>query len=250
MIEITEEEIKEIDTWISSLSLEEHSKVTEVVKVLKTLSDLRKNTTIKLPYEAFDHAGIDRDTQDATISALWRNYYIEIALPPTDQDKSLYTLERGVDKFWIDKENTEVWLLLNNSKFEYLHKKITRDPSKSLEIPSGRHYIYDHGELKIRLKDNSSCTLDLSNADLLRPVFESFYTLYIETGDTLFSREQLLQRHKKLTKQEITWETFVDRKGSVGKMINKKPAFKSRLKWTYNKALKKYNFDILPLSDK
>lgn len=120
----------------------------------------------------------------------------------------------------------------------------------SINLPNERDFYYENGELKLKMQDGSDCTLDLSKAPILRPIFEAYFQLYRESNKKLFTREELLAKYKEITGQEIEWDTFIKRKSSIhGKMINTKPCLKSRIVWGFNKQEKKYIFEILPLSD-
>ena len=117
-------------------------------------------------------------------------------------------------------------------------------------FPTGKDYIYLNGILYLRTL-NEPAPLDLSNAPILRPVFESFFYLCENTGKKLLDDTQLLKKYKQLTGEKIDWRLFIKRKASiVGKMINKKPELQSRIIWEYDTIKKMYKFEILPLLDK
>lgn len=143
------------------------------------------------------------------------------------------------------KMSGQAAILINvNSLLEFVKKY------NSLKTTQ-RDYIYENGELHITLKNGSNCTLDLSKAHILRPVFESFFYLFHEGNSTLFTKEEVLKKYRELSRNEIDWRVLIKRKSSiVGKMINTKDCLKKRISWKYDNKEKKYKFEILPLSDK
>ncbi|HRN70158.1 MAG TPA: hypothetical protein PLS49_03140 [Candidatus Woesebacteria bacterium] len=111
-------------------------------------------------------------------------------------------------------------------------------------------FYYENGELRLLLKDGTYSTLDLSKANKYRPIFESFYYLFRDTGKTLFTKKELLIKYKELTKNDIEWKDFIKKKSSIcGKMINSKQILKDRIVWEYIKKNDQYKFNILTLSD-
>ena len=67
--------------------------------------------------------------------------------------------------------NDETGIKLNPAVFEYLHQALINNKKRIIIIPEGRDFTYENGELHIQLQDKSICTLDLSKATKLRPVF-------------------------------------------------------------------------------
>lgn len=119
------------------------------------------------------------------------------------------------------------------------------------KLKKEKYFEYKNGELHVILRDGLPCTLDLSRSPKLRPVFESFYFLYRDSDRTLFSREELLEKYKEITKTSIGWRLFIHRKSSIcGKMIGTKPCLKGRIVWEHDKKTNMYRFEILPTSDK
>ena len=141
---------------------------------------------------------------------------------------------RGLYYIVVSRKKAEEWV--NNHKAGVI-------------FPVGAHHFYNNGILYLKLADQSHDVLDLSKADTLRPIFESFYFLYLENGKKLFAKEELLQKHKQLTQESIDWETFGKRKSSIyGKMVKTKPVLKSRIVWEFDRREQKFKFEILPLS--
>jgi|GEM_PF-5776099 len=117
-------------------------------------------------------------------------------------------------------------------------------------FPEGRDYLYSGQTLYLKTAHGTPCTLDLSKAPTLRPVFESFFYIFDNTGNKTVSTQDVLVNYKHLTGHEITWRMLIKRKSSiVGKMINPKQCLSNRLIWEYDNDKKQYRFEILPLSD-
>ncbi|HSW88904.1 MAG TPA: hypothetical protein VLG12_07110 [Candidatus Saccharimonadales bacterium] len=101
------------------------------------------------------------------------------------------------------------------------------------------HILCDH---------KPQCSLDLSSSHVLRPIFESFYNLYL-SGKNVLTDKELLQEYKRITGKFISWTEFTKKKSSFGIMLNRKPCLISRIVWEFDKKNKQYKFEILPPSN-
>ncbi len=166
--------------------------------------------------------------------------------------KKMYIDKNEIAKFYsgsiytndLPKIGGQATILINKEKLINFIKR-------HKDLPTQRDFYYENSELHIRLKDGSTTSLDLSKAKVLRPVFETYFYLFKDTGRNLFERSELLKKYKEITGEGITLSTFSDRKSAIcGKMIKPKPALKDRIIWEFDNIEKKYRFEILPLSDK
>ncbi len=133
---------------------------------------------------------------------------------------------------------------------ELVNEQLDQNTKNTSDHVVNKDYKYENYELCIQQHNDTPCTLDFSKAPILRPVFETFYHLYIGSGRALFSKQELLDKYKELQGTNIDWKIFINRKSSIcGKMINKKTCLKSRIIWGYDKKEKQYRFEILPISD-
>jgi len=138
---------------------------------------------------------------------------------------------------------------VNAEKWIEKHTPIDKRQNDDFDLKN-RNYRYENQELRIRQHDGTECTLDLSKAPTLRPVFETFYFLFINSKTHLFTPDELIKKYKELTGKDISWTIFMNRKSSIcGKMMNTKECLRTRIKWEYDRKEKKHRFEILPLSD-
>jgi len=153
--------------------------------------------------------------------------------PQRDAPSGLYFCFFDLEKIriWVDKEmSSRVWKIQHD------------DPSFE------RDFQYENNELRIKLKNGSISTFDLSKAPVARDVFEAFYFLYLETGETYFDRDTILRKYAERTKKKISWAEFIKAKSSVfGKMMEKKPHIKETVKCEFNRDKQMYYFEIKPL---
>ena len=235
-----------LEKWISGLSTESTSRVYSVCNILRSISELSGDSIFTIPYATFEKANIDIKSVEIILTELWRKEVIDLMDLAYGHCVSSWNKEFEPDNSFCDSTMVD----LGNELFDYIFQVLQDKKTKNSVIPEGRDYIYEKGVLLLRLRDGSPCILDLSNADHLRPVFESFFYLYNNGTEKLFSRQQLLDKHKELSGNDILWKTFIKRKSTInGKMINKKKCLKNRIAWEYIKELNKYRFEILPLSD-
>lgn len=245
---MNDKDVKNIDVWLASLSKESIVKILTIVNILQSMSELTESTFFTVPYEAFHKAGLDDTSMETILTKLWRKGIINLM----DCDDEHHSASDWNKEFDLDNSfNDETGIKLNPAVFEYLHQALINNKKRIIIIPEGRDFTYENGELHIQLQDKSICTLDLSKATKLRPVFESFFYLFKNGSNKLFEQTELLDKHEDITGKRIVWRLFMNRKSSIqGKMINSKPCLKNRIIWQHDKETDKYKFDILPLSDK
>lgn len=238
---------KNIDVWLANLSKESIVKILTVVNVLQSMSELTESTFFTVPYEAFQKAALDDTSMETIVTKLWRKGIINLM----DCDDEHHSASDWNKEFDLDNSfNHETGIKLNLDAFKYLHGVLVNNKERFFRIPEGYDFTYKNGVLMIRTHSESPSVLDLSKANLLRPVFESFFYLYSNGAKKMFTPTELLNKYKEITKEIIEWKLFINRKSSIkGKMINTKEDLKNRIIWEYNDQFHKYKFEILPLSD-
>jgi hypothetical protein len=239
------EDLKNIEHWLEGLSKDSFSKVSAVSEALNSISELTNTTIFNVPYEALEKTGLDSISIKAILTELWRKGTIDLLEYSGGSSVASWNKDFEPDNSFNDCTMVE----LKPMGYKYLRQSLTKGKTKIISFPEGRDYEYENGELRIRLRDGSACTLDLSKAVVLRPIFESIFFLYKEGNEKLFSREQLLIKYGQLTRGEIGWREYIKRKSSLGKMINSKEYLKNRIVWEFDKTSGKYKFEILGLSD-
>lgn len=145
------------------------------------------------------------------------------------------------------RKHGQMAILVNRKALEKFKEKF----ENKFDNQNTKSFLYENGELQLIRQDGTRCTLDFSKADEYRPVFESFFFLYRDSNRKLFSRNELLEKYREITKKDVNWRDFIQQKSSiVGKMINTKPCLKNRIVWEHDTDTDMYKFEILPLSDK
>ncbi len=165
----------------------------------------------------------------------------------TNQEYKFSNKERGFYTVYVDFNKMKVWV--DRILSQRLKTQVKEDSKNFIALLSGRDYLYEAGILYLKLQNKAHDVLDLSKANTLRPVFESFYFLFRDINKKLFTREELLGKYKEITGDEIEWRRFISRKSTVvGKLINPKPTLRNRIIWRFDKKTEKYHFEILSLS--
>lgn len=174
------------------------------------------------------------------------------------------TNEHDNDLLYSERETPQ--LLQNNgilSLFHIFHKELENHTVKGLYTVQFNYdkaeewikkhiqsiyrddFRYENNQLHLKLANGDFYTaLSLMHSPELRPIFESFYFLYIDTGRKLFTRDEILKKYKSLTGKSITWQELIKQKSSFGKLINRDAILKERLIWKHAIG-EMYHFELL-----
>lgn len=242
---INEKDKNRIDKWINSASKEEIEMIKKAITLLMVAGSLQNTNYVPLRDKIFKNTQLDSNFEFLILTKLFENGII-----------GLNDIQRGDPRVggisWmpfdiIDQPfNDKTHVYIGKPQFVYLEQRMRR---KSTGIPEGKDYFYDNDEFQLRLFDGSHRTLDFSNSKVQKPVFESCFFLFRDTGRSEFTKEELLGEYEKITGEKIDWGRFSKIKSDICKSKIKKRPFDKRIKWEFNTSSEKLVFQIIPLSD-
>lgn len=115
-------------------------------------------------------------------------------------------------------------------------------------IPLNREYWYENGIFQIKLKGESMESVDYSNADEDRAIFEAFYELWKSDGKGEYQRPDIVKMYKKINKRDLMSGKIGEKVSNARKKIYKKPLLGKRIVWEIDRTTKHWIFKILPLN--
>lgn len=128
---------------------------------------------------------------------------------------------------------------------------------KSLDSSYIKDYEYKNYELRLKTGNGMVTVLSLGISPAFRPVFETFFYLFNDTGKHEFTIDEISKKYKSLGFGEIEWNKFIFKKSGVNKYIKNPDLYQSRVVWCGGRRYSKlkgdeptYKFYIKPFIDK
>lgn len=128
------EDVKNIDVWLTSLSKESIEKILTVINVLRSISELTESSFFTVPYEAFQKAGLDDTIMETILTKLWRKGIINLM----DCDDEHHSASDWNKEFDPDNSfNDDMGIKLNLDAFKYLYRALVNNRERFFMVPEG-----------------------------------------------------------------------------------------------------------------